>query len=72
MNVEKFDHPDHGWVWRECEIDWINARVEKAVTEEREVCAKVCDEIAEHYGFDGGSVSEHCAISIRERSNGQN
>ena len=23
-SVDKFDHPDHGWMWRECEVRWIH------------------------------------------------
>jgi len=32
---------------------------------ERERCAKLCEDVAEHYGQDGGAVADHCALSIR-------
>lgn len=55
-------------------VAWDNwkAAWRAGASHERESCAKVCDEIADYYGFDGGSVAEHCAISIRERSNARN
>ena len=40
------DHPDFvgGWVWTEWEIRWIKERIEKAVLDEREACAKVAED----------------------------
>ena len=38
----------------------------KAVLEEREACAALCDKIADDDGFEGG-YADYCAVSIRER-----
>lgn len=65
--VDKFDHPDHGWVWRECEIRWINDRIETAVKTEREACAQACEAEASGYR---SAFGNHCAHVIRMRSNG--
>jgi hypothetical protein len=38
------------------------AEVEKAV----KACASICDDVAGHYGADGGSVADHCSDRIME------
>ena len=38
----------------------------KAVLEEREACAALCDKISDEDGFEGG-YADYCAVSIRER-----
>ena len=45
--INEFDHPDHGWKWRACEVRWIEAMIREAVATEREACAKVCRQRAE-------------------------
>lgn len=35
MKINEFDHPDHGWKWRKCEIDWIEKKIREAVIAER-------------------------------------
>ena len=42
------------------------ALVNKFVQDEREACAKVCDEISDADGFEGG-YANGCAIAIRAR-----
>jgi hypothetical protein len=37
-----------------------------ALADEREACAKVCDELADKHGWEGGYANE-CAIAIRAR-----
>jgi hypothetical protein len=41
--VTEFDHPDHGWKWRECELRYINERIRTAIAAEREACAMVAE-----------------------------
>lgn len=31
--VTEYDHPDHGWKWRACELQWINARIAAEVAD---------------------------------------
>lgn len=62
--VKDFDHPDHGWLWRECELRWINNKIKQAQMEEREACASVCDELGNGIYF-----PQDCAAAIRARSN---
>ena len=50
MQINEFDHPDHGWKWRACELRWIEAKIAEAVVAEREACAAKCDELADAYG----------------------
>ena len=45
--INEFDHPDHGWKWRACEVRWIEAMIREAVATEREACAKVCRQRAD-------------------------
>ena len=40
--------------------------VRKAVAEEREACAALCDKISDEDGFEG-SYADRCAFAIRER-----
>ena len=40
--------------------------IRKAVAEEREACAALCDKIADEDGFEGG-YANRCAFAIRER-----
>jgi hypothetical protein len=40
--------------------------IRKAVLEEREACAALCDKIADDDGFEGG-YADYCAVSIRAR-----
>lgn len=71
--VDKFDHPDHGWMWRDCEMRWIDARVAAAVLAEREACAKLMSDASleavavSHERF--ARYSAECASMIRMRSN---
>ena len=69
--VDKFDHPDHGWVWRDCEVEWIDARVAAAVLAERERCALVCEALSirtgrnrENVGSLEGDTGYECADAI--------
>ena len=54
-SVDKFDHPDHGWMWRECEVRWIDARVAAAVRAEREACKQAIRDTKDRSGtnYDG-------------------
>lgn len=42
--------------------DYALAEVERAV----KACASICDDVAGHYGADGGSVADHCSVRIME------
>ena len=44
----------------------IKVLVQKAVEEEREACAALCDKISDEDGFEGG-YADRCAFAIRER-----
>ena len=46
--------------------DQIKVLVQKAVEEEREACAALCDKISDEDGFEGG-YADRCAFAIRER-----
>lgn len=78
MAIDEFDHPDHGWKWRPCEIKWIETRIRSAILAEREACAKECDEIKEFANMqacsggtavdDGRSIGAcECSDAIRGR-----
>ena len=45
----------------------IKFLVQRAVEDEREACAKVCDELADKDGFEG-CYADACAEAIRARS----
>lgn len=45
------------WAWE----GWV-----AGVKAEREACAKLCDELSDEDGFEGG-YADRCAITIRER-----
>ena len=40
--------------------------IRKAILEEREACAALCDRISDEDGFEGG-YADRCAFAIRER-----
>ena len=40
--------------------------IRKAILEEREACAALCDKISDEDGFEGG-YADRCAFAIRER-----
>ena len=46
----------------------LMALVERVVAEEREACAKLCDEIATEDGWEGG-YAYRCVEAIRARGN---
>lgn len=75
FRVTEFDHPDHGWTWRECELRYINDRIRTAMSAEREACAIACEETGNQPSSlweEPGcwtQASETCAFSIRMRSN---
>ena len=47
----------------------ICVAVRKAVAEEREACAALCDKISDEDGFEGG-YADYCAHAIRARGQG--
>lgn len=49
-----------------CSTQHLMALVERAVAEEREACAKLCDEIATEDGWEGG-YAYRCVEAIRAR-----
>ena len=49
MAIDEFDHPDHGWKWRPCEIKWIETKIRAEILAEREACAKADDAMIDAY-----------------------
>jgi hypothetical protein len=49
-----------------CSTQHLMTLVERVVAEEREACAKVCDEIATEDGWEGG-YAYRCVEAIRAR-----
>lgn len=66
-SIKASDHPDFvgGIVWSELELRWINAQLEQARREEREACAKICEERVEIDGLHSNFI---CAKFIRARN----
>ena len=56
-------------MWHWADLGMLERFAELVSAAEREACAKVCDDTAEHYGQDGGHVADHCSLTIRARSN---
>jgi len=52
--VSAYDHPDHGWKWRACEVSWIEARI-----------AAVAEEIARKH--DSLVQWQNCAAAVLAR-----
>lgn len=77
MQINEFDHPDHGWKWRACELRWIEAKIAEAVVAEREACAALCSEVGQqpsslwHEHGCWTHAAQVCAESIALRSNPQ-
>jgi hypothetical protein len=65
MLAEAIDQNREYKSWH-CSTQHLMALVERVVAEEREACAKVCDEIATEDGWEGG-YAYRCVEAIRAR-----
>ncbi len=65
MLAEAIDQNREYKSWH-CSTQHLMALVERVVAEEREACAKLCDEIATEDGWEG-SYAYRCAEAIRAR-----
>ena len=57
---------DSGKPWHESALTHLEAFAKLVAAEEREMCAALCDKIADEDGFEGG-YANRCAFAIRER-----
>ena len=60
---------DMAKMWSEAVHAEYKAQIEAAVLEEREACAKVCDELHWPWHMGDNSGPKECAIAIRARGN---
>ncbi len=65
MLAEAIDQNREYKSWH-CSTQHLMALVERVVAEEREACAKVCEEIATEDGWEGG-YAYRCVEAIRAR-----
>jgi len=65
MLAEAIDENREYKSWH-CSTQHLMTLVERVVAEEREACAKVCDEIATEDGWEGG-YAYRCVEAIRAR-----
>ncbi len=65
MLAEAIDQNREYKSWH-CSTQHLMALVERVVAEEREACAKLCDEIATEDGWEGG-YAYRCVEAIRAR-----
>jgi hypothetical protein len=67
MLAEAIDQNREYKSWH-CSTQHLMALVERVVAEEREACAKLCEEIATEDGWEGG-YAYRCVEAIRARGN---
>lgn len=64
--LNMFDHPEHCWAWKKSEMEFIDARVNKALRDVLEQAAQLCDKQHDRAFTQAGAArASSCAEKIR-------